>query len=244
MNKKYISYALFAASLLSLILGIYSQYKIGHFNFTAISNSNYPIDTLIASYMGGLAIPVIFFLSAYHFGRCSFLKNISNFFPTLSQSITSKFLKISLVIIGCILTAWFLITSLPSGTYEDCILDGKTGRTNAELTLLKNTCRGKFPILSKLSSGKSSSIYCEMNSIANYKSFDGYVDFKNKIVNIGPVNGAIVSSNKEFIILKIVGDTESIWDTPDYSKIDLQTGNFLTKVNGISDTPIGICVEK
>jgi hypothetical protein len=244
MNKKYISYALFAASLLSLILGIYSQSKIGNFNFNAISNSDFPLDRLFASYLGSLAIPIIFFLSAYHLGRYSFLKNVSNFFQTLSQSITSKFLKISLISIGCILIAWFLITSLPSGTYEDCILDGKTGRTNAELNLLKNTCRGKFPILSKLSNGKSASIYCEMNSIANSKRVDGYVDFKNKVVNIGPVNGEIVSSNREFIILKIVGDTESIWDTPDYSKIDLKTGNFLTKVNGISDTAIGICVEK
>jgi GTPase SAR1 family protein len=83
-----------------------------------------------------------------------------------------------------------------------------------------------------------------MNSIANYKNFDGYVDFKNKAIKIGPVNGEIVSNNKEFIIMKIVGDTESIWDTPDYSKLDLLTGNFYTKVNGISETTIGNCVEK
>jgi hypothetical protein len=229
---------------LSLIIGIYNQYTIGHLNFSALSKVDYPLDRLFASYLGSLAIPIIFFLSAYHLGRYSFLKNVSNFFQTLSQSITSKFLKISLISIGCILIAWFLITSLSSGTYEDCILDGKTGRTNAELTLLKNTCRGKFPILSKLSSGKSASIYCEMNLIANYKSFDGYVDFKNKMVNIGPVRSEIVSSNNDVIVMKMINADNPISEPPAYSKLDLHTGEFFTKVQGDYDEVIGNCVQK
>lgn len=244
MYKKITVYLLFLLSFMSLIIGVYSQYKTGNFNFPTIIRTNYPIDRLIASYLGSLAIPSIFFLAAYHLGRHSFLSKLNVFHLRLPVIQLSQPFKGSLILIGCILAIWLLIKNLSFGTYEDCILDGKTGRTNAELNLLKNTCRAKYPVLSKSSKGNNASIYCEMNSIANYKSVDGYVDFKNKIVNIGPVNGSIISSNKEFIILKIVGDTESIWDTPEYSKLDLQTGNFLTKVNGISDTEIGTCVEK
>lgn len=44
--------------------------------------------------------------------------------------------------------------------YDECMSDGKFGRSNNELGLLESKCRSKFPVLPKLYSMKNSSIVC------------------------------------------------------------------------------------
>ena len=50
--------------------------------------------------------------------------------------------------------AWF------ATSFEDCINDGKVGRTNAELEILKQTCRVKFPKLPSIQKGAGKAVSC------------------------------------------------------------------------------------
>lgn len=47
-----------------------------------------------------------------------------------------------------------------ASTFEECMSDGKVGRTNAELNLLKAKCRKEFPVLPKLYALKNARISC------------------------------------------------------------------------------------
>lgn len=59
-----------------------------------------------------------------------------------------------------------------ASTFEECMNDGRVGRTNAELRILKNKCEKQFPKLQKLYSLKDANISCEgkdTNGIVNYR---------------------------------------------------------------------------
>ena len=64
-----------------------------------------------------------------------------------------------------VLTALLLSQTANAGlfgasTYEECMSDGKVGRTNAELRLLTDKCRKEFPALPKLYALKNARISC------------------------------------------------------------------------------------
>lgn len=50
-----------------------------------------------------------------------------------------------------------------ASNYEECMSDGKVGRTNAEISLLHKNCQKKFPVLSTLSAKKITKIKCDFS---------------------------------------------------------------------------------
>ncbi len=77
--------------------------------------------------------------------------------------------------------AWF-----GASTYEECMIDGKIGRTNAELTVLRQYCMSKFPKkankkIAKLFTIGKSNIRCVINAQAyDFKIENGFVEHKNE----------------------------------------------------------------
>lgn len=79
-------------------------------------------------------------------------------------------------IITALLTAALLIASsayawlLGANSYEECINDGKVGRTTAEMSALSTKCYNQFPKLQKLSINKDVSLVCrDINEKSIYK---------------------------------------------------------------------------
>jgi hypothetical protein len=87
-----------------------------------------------------------------------------------------------------------------ASNYEECMSDGKVGRTNAELQVLKSKCERQFPKLPKLYALKDASISCEG------KDTDGTVDYtisKNKlIISTEKPSFPILVRTKEKILIK------------------------------------------
>jgi hypothetical protein len=83
-----------------------------------------------------------------------------------------KIISVSFGISICFMAAYYFITPLkPSNisnfkigssvsSYEECMSDGKVGRTTIELGLLKNFCENKFPDLKKLFNKLDASLVC------------------------------------------------------------------------------------
>ena len=76
--------------------------------------------------------------------------------------------------------AWF-----GPSTYEECMNDGKVGRTTSELNLLKNYCQKKFPKLPKLHKLKDANIKCvgDKSEVVNFKIKNNLVYFNNNHTN-------------------------------------------------------------
>ena len=66
----------------------------------------------------------------------------------------------------CILIGFFIFSVssyaalFGTKTYEECVSDGKVGRTNAEIQLLINSCQIKFPHLKRVNEGSVAHIVC------------------------------------------------------------------------------------
>ena len=85
-----------------------------------------------------------------------------------------------------VLTALLLSQTANAGlfgasTYEECMSDGKVGRTNAELRLLTDKCRKMFPALPKLYALKDSKFSCIDND-TNIK--DEYEIIENNMYRV------------------------------------------------------------
>ena len=64
-------------------------------------------------------------------------------------------------------------------TYEECVSDGKVGRTNAEVATQMQMCRKKFPVLNKLKARKSGEIKCSQDKGEVWK-----IRLKEKTINV------------------------------------------------------------
>ncbi len=66
----------------------------------------------------------------------------------------------------CILIGFFIFSAsanaalFGASTYEECVSDGKSGRTNFEMQALSRKCRNDFPMLEKLSKKKDVILFC------------------------------------------------------------------------------------
>ena len=49
--------------------------------------------------------------------------------------------------------------------FEECMVDGKVGRTRVEIALLRVSCRKRFPALPSLAANKSTKLFCTYESL-------------------------------------------------------------------------------
>jgi len=64
-------------------------------------------------------------------------------------------------------------------SYEECVSDGRVGRTNAEIATQMQMCRKKFPVLKKLKARKSGEIKCSQNQGGVWR-----IRLKEKTINV------------------------------------------------------------
>jgi hypothetical protein len=85
-----------------------------------------------------------------------------------------------------------------ASNYEECMSDGKVGRTNAELRLLTDKCRKEFPALPKLYALKDSRFSC-VDNVTTTK--DEYKVVKNNMyrVNMHRAKKLLATRTKEKI---------------------------------------------
>ena len=81
--------------------------------------------------------------------------------------------------------------------YEECVADGKVGRTSAEIGLQMQMCRKKFPLLPKLAKAGTGLINC-----ADYqdKSSIQFIFQTKKVIKVGSkLDFNIIAKNSDFI---------------------------------------------
>lgn len=94
--------------------------------------------------------------------------------------------KLELVLIGLLLMPILSFAGfLGPSNYEECMSDGKTGRTPQELGLLKNACLTKFPHLKKTYKGQNVNLTCRDDQdtsihIVSIKSNKVFIDTLHK----------------------------------------------------------------
>jgi hypothetical protein len=133
----------------------------------------------------------------------------------------------------CILIGFFIFSVSTNAalfgakTYEECVSDGKIGRTNFEMQALSRKCRKDFPKLSNLAAKKLTEIQCEFSHKPN---LDFYLSLnpKSKI--------AIFQTDKKGKITSISSSKVSAYfkdnEIGDFTiSVDYVNGSAVFKVN-------------
>lgn len=84
-----------------------------------------------------------------------------------------------------------------ASTYEECVEDGKVGRTNMEVRNLRDKCRQKFPLLSNLYKNNKANITCLFE---NGDELQIAINDKNVVIN--GRQGRFVMRTAEKIVVK------------------------------------------
>jgi hypothetical protein len=146
----------------------------------------------------------------------------------LNQKLLYNFYKLisaSLLLISFnVNAAWF-----GASNYEECVADGKTGRSNRELALLASKCRKQFPILKKLYEMKDSTIVCVGGGFgySEGSEHDIYKISKNQLVT---ETGKVIQLSlrtKETIIVK------AEWAENNVTRKLLPTAFMIKTLNGL-----------
>jgi hypothetical protein len=110
-----------------------------------------------------------------------------------------------------------------ASSYEECMADGKVGRTNAELQVLRNKCEKQFPKLAKLYGMKDSTILCLSS---DNSAQDTYKISKNYLITESGKNLKLDLRTADTIILK------SLWAEDNVTKKPLPTTLTIKPLNG------------
>ena len=86
-----------------------------------------------------------------------------------------------------------------ASNFEECMSDGKVGRTNAELYLLKKNCQRKFPKLPKQYAMKDATILCVSSDKSEQ---DTYQIYKNNLISETGKKYQLNLRTEESIVLK------------------------------------------
>lgn len=152
--------------------------------------------------------------------------NIKNKARVWVRSIMRKLLLISLFSLPTISHAALFGAS----SYEECVNDGKVGRTNFEMRALINKCRKDFPMLPKLAKKKEANLVC--------RDTDGktvnYVEVKSNTVKMSELKNILLnktSHNKDELTFKgNATDKDTSEDVTMYGIIYLTSGSGNIKV--------------
>jgi len=100
-------------------------------------------------------------------------------------------------------------------SYEECVSDGKTGRSEKELSLLIDLCSSKFPKPKSIFNHSGNFVRCQISKKNNYINFKVKVnsDKTSEIENYtGYRYGKVISSNNNRVetLFKNISTEESI----------------------------------
>lgn len=86
-----------------------------------------------------------------------------------------------------------------ASNFEECMSDGKVGRTNAELVMQSNKCRKSFPKLPSLKTKNAKELYCTLST----SKFSIYANMNNKTAKFqSNGQGAIDKITSDKVIFK------------------------------------------
>lgn len=126
--------------------------------------------------------------------------------------------------------------------YEECVSDGKTGRTNAELAVHMDNCAVKFPSVPSIFKGNDKFVLCSFSSDKRF-GFEIKASKKNNSATIKNFDnlgaGKVSIFNKEYVEL-IFEKSGKVKETILISISNY--GNFTFRDN--SGSYNGNCVEK
>ncbi len=128
----------------------------------------------------------------------------------------------------CILIGFFFSASanaalFGASTYEECVSDGKSGRTNFEMQALSRKCRNDFPKLSNLAAKKLTKIKCEFSDKLN-EHFYLSLNPKNKL--------AVFQTDKKGKITSISSSKVSAYFTNN------EIGDFIISVDYVNGSAV------
>lgn len=129
-----------------------------------------------------------------------------------------------------IVMGFFLYTAIANAalfganSYEECMADGKSGRTNFEMQALAKKCRNDFPKLSKLAKMKDVTLVCRDYDEKNIY----HIEVKrNKVLLLEIGNVEFIKTSHDKVKLTFKGDSKDK-DTKEavniYGNIELLNG--------------------
>ena len=124
-------------------------------------------------------------------------------------------------------------------TYEECMNDGKVGRTNVEIKNHKNFCQKKFPALPSIKNGNKKEVLCKLENYDVNWVFKISVDkknnsafFENRKVELSSFTDSTV-----YMTWKAGKDKKKI-----YMSVNYIDGSFATNREG-ENSNYGTCSE-
>jgi hypothetical protein len=177
-------------------------------------------------------------------------KNLSH--GTTKQSRRSRFLIFNWIkillggFIGFPISAIAISIFGPS-SYEECLADGKIGRTDSEIAVQMKMCRKKFPILPNLSKNEVGQIKCTDTDDKTFIQFS--IRGKKIIQDTGKGSFSITIKNSQFIRFEDERSEKSSGrKVKMYGEIDLQEGSMQIDVSYLDNKSYPIkyylnCVE-
>lgn len=115
-------------------------------------------------------------------------------------------------------------------SYEECLADGKIGRTNSEIAIQMKMCRKKFPVLLNLSRNGVGLIKCTDTNDKTFIQFS--LRGKQIIQETGKGSFSITIKNSQFIRFEDERSEKSSGrKVKMYGEIDLQEGSMQIDVS-------------
>jgi hypothetical protein len=131
--------------------------------------------------------------------------------------------------------------------YEECLADGKIGRTNSEIAVQMKMCRKKFPVLANLSKNGAGLMKCTDTNDKTFVQFS--IRGKQIIQDTGKGSFSITIKNSQFIRFEDERSEKSSGrKVKMYGEIDLQEGSMQIDVSYLDNKSYPIkfyfnCVE-